>query len=149
MTTTRPPEQKRNGYAPEDLDQLVKRRDEAMSVERDEKEAASAKRKRAIKIIEAEARNVGVPLKSFRKLLKVRDLQAKIAEAVDKVPDDEIEVFADMNGQLAFLKPEQPGETDVQIAARQRIAEIQKITDEEQQAGADALNQLAGSETVN
>lgn len=144
--TERPPEQRRNSYAPEDLDQLVKRRDKALEVERDEKKLATDKRKRAIKIIEAEAKNVGIPLKSFRKLLKVRDYQAKIAETVEKVPDDEIEVFADMNGQLAFLKPEKPGETDVQIAARQRIAEIQKITDEEQQAGQEALDELASGQ---
>lgn len=139
-----PPEQKRNGYDDSDLHQIVERIDEAKATERDEKKAASDKRKRAIKIIEAEAKNVGVPLASLRKLIKVRELQAKLKAEVDKLPEDEIEVFADMEGQLSFLRPVTIDETPGQVAARQRIAEIAAINELEQAEGEKALAELAG-----
>jgi hypothetical protein len=142
---SKPAEQKRNSWSDEDLEQLVQRRDEAMQEERDAKEAASDKRKRAIKIIEAEAKNVGVPLKSFRKLVKVRDLEAKLKAEVETLPEDEIEVFADMQGQLSFLKPVKIGETAAQVAARLRTDEIARITEQEQAEGEAALAELAGA----
>ena len=139
------PELKRNGYSDEDLDQIVQRIEEAKDIEADEKSAASDKRKRAIKIIEAEAKNVGVLIPSLRKLIKVRTLQRKIKAEVDGVPKDEIEVFSDMQGQLTFLRPVNDGETDAQVAARERIAQIARISEAEQEEGAAVLDELGGA----
>lgn len=141
---SKPVEQIRNGFDDDDLRQIVERIDEAKATERDEKKAASDKRKRAIKIIEAEAKNVGVPLASLRKLIKVRDLEAKLKAEVEGLPEDEIEVFADMEGQLSFLRPINADETPGQVAARQRIADLAAINEVEQAEGEKALAELAG-----
>jgi len=151
MTQTRPPEQRRNSFDDQDLAQIIERIEAAKAKEAETKATAAADRKRTIKVIEAEAKNVGIPLKSLRKTLKVRALQQKIEAEVEGVPDSEIEVFYDMQGQSSWLKPDEgsKAKSDVQVAAERRIAAIQKITDEEAKAGTDALNQLAGNETVN
>lgn len=144
MTKAKPAGQKHQGYDDDDLRQVVERIDAAKETERTEKQAAADKRKRAIKIIETEAQNVGIPLKSLRKLIKVRTLEAKLQAEVDGLPEDEIEIFADMEGQLSFLRPVNADETPGQVAARKRIAEIAAINEVEQAEGERALAELAG-----
>jgi hypothetical protein len=137
-------EQRRNGFDDDDLAQVVERIDAAKETEREEKQAASDKRKRAIKIIEAEAKNVGIPLASLRRLIKVRDLQTKLKAEVGKLPEDELEVFSDMEGQLSFLRPVSVLETPGMVAVRLRQAEIAAVTEAEQAEGEKALAELAG-----
>ena len=150
MTQTRPPEQRRNSFDDQDLAQIIERIEAAKAKEAETKATAAADRKRTIKVIEAEAKNVGIPLKSLRKTLKVRALQQKIEAEVEGVPDNEIEVFYDMQGQSSWLKPAEgsTAKSDVQIAAERRIEVIQKITDAEAEEGAAALDELAGNEAV-
>lgn len=147
MADTKPVEQRRNSFDDSDLAQVIERIEAAKAKEADTKATAAADRKRTIKVIEAEAKNVGIPLKSLRKTLKVRALQQKIEAEVQGVPDNEIELFFDMQGQSSWLAPDEghPTESDAQIAARRRIAEIQKVTDVEQAEGAAALDELAGA----
>ena len=141
-------EQRRNQYSDEDLAQIIERIEAAKEKEADTKATAAADRKRTIKVIEAEAKNVGIPLKSLRKTLKVRALQQKIEAEVEGVPDNEIEVFYDMQGQSSWLEPADgsAAKSDVQVAAQRRIAAIQRITDEEAAAGAKVLDELAGGQ---
>lgn len=94
---------------------------------------------------------LGIPTDILKAVLKQRQLERKLQNLAGGVPDDLIEVYQDASGQFSLFKVEegQPAKPAAQAAAEQRAAEVQRVTDEEQQAGADALNQLAGSETVN
>lgn len=135
-------EQKRNGFDAEDAEQIMQRYRDLKAEKADGQRAVTEKYKRGMTVLITEAKNVGMLERSLRKMFKVDDLQHQIQAAVNSVPENEIEVFADLAGQLSFLKPEKAGETDAQIAARNRIADIQKVTDEEQAAGAEALDSL-------
>ncbi|MGV8950104.1 MAG: hypothetical protein ACOH2M_03300 [Cypionkella sp.] len=140
--TSKPAEQRPNGFDAQDAEQIMQRYRDLKIEKQDGQRLASEKYKRGMTVLITEAKNVGMLERSLRKMFKVDDLQHQIQAAVNSVPENEIEVFADLAGQLSFLKPEKAGESDAQIAARNRIAEIQKVTDEEQQAGADALANL-------
>lgn len=91
---------------------------------------------------------LGIPTDVLKAVLKQRKLERQLAKISAGVPDDMVELYADAAGQFSFLKPdeEHPQDNAAQVAARQRAADIQKVTDEEQQAGADALDELAGEQ---
>lgn len=100
------------------------------------------RQKNRIKIAKAE---LGIPTDVLKAVLKQRKLERQLAKISAGIPDDEVELYADAAGQFSFLKPdaEHPTDNAAQVAARQRQAEIQKVTDEEAAAGAEALDQLA------
>lgn len=140
----RPPEQKPNGYADEDLQQIIEEieglKDEAALIR-----AESAGRCSGIakKIVNAKktAKQMGIPTRSLNSLLKVRDLERKIDAAAKDVPEDEIELFADMTGQFSFLKPEL-GQTAAQAAASAATSAAAAHQQAEQEAGARVLDDL-------
>lgn len=135
---------RRNSYDDEDLKQIVERIEAAHQKKQDAVDLASSDCKRTIKVIEAEAKNVGIPIKLLKKSLRIRKLEQKIADEVDGVSAVDIEVFTDMQGQMSFLKPvdEHPGDTPAQVAARRKMAEDAEREAEEQVAGEEALNRL-------
>jgi hypothetical protein len=93
---------------------------------------------------------LGIPTDVLKAVLKQRKLERQLSKISAGIPDDMVELYADAAGQFTFLKPdaEHPTDNAAQVAARKRAADIQRVTDEEQQAGAEALNELAGN-TVN
>ena len=109
---------------------------------------ADAKRK-----TEMLCRELGLDKALFKAKLADRDEDrkhfAKKQKRAAKMPADKIEVWCDLAGQTSFLPPGDPlpeGTVETLAERANRLAReaIQKITDEEQQAGADALNELAG-----
>jgi uncharacterized protein (UPF0335 family) len=137
-------ELRRNGYSDEDLAQLVERREAAQQAAKDEKDAAAAKLKRQLKMIDAEAKSVGVAIKPFHKICRVRKLEKELAAEVETVGATDIELFADMHGQMSFLKPEKPGDTATDVAIRRAREQSAEDKAKEQAEGAAALNELAG-----
>lgn len=143
-----------NGFDDDDfrtvLSELDEMDDEAETILATARGKVSAIRKRQSNRIKIADKELNIPPSLVRAVRKQRKLERQIAGIAEDLQDDMVELFADAAGQFSFLKPDEEHPTDnaAQVAARQRQADIQKITDEEQQAGADALNQLAG-ETVN
>jgi hypothetical protein len=147
--------QKKNGYEDSDFELVISEIEE-MDDEIATIQATAAgkiggvktRKANRIKIAKAE---LGIPSDVLKAVLKQRGLERQLAKISAGIPDDMVELYADAAGQFSFLKPdsEHPQDNAAQVAARQRQADIQKITDEEAEAGADALNQIAGSETVN
>jgi hypothetical protein len=128
--------------------------DEA-DAERDRhKKAAATIREKGKRKIEMLCRELGMDKEVFKAKLAERQEDRKYFERKQKraeqMPDTKIELWADVSGQYNWLPPgdvpEGVEETFAERANRERIEAIQKITDEEQQAGAEALDQLA---TVN
>lgn len=111
---------------------------------------ADAKRK-----TEMLCRQHGLDKQIFKARLADRDEDrkhfAKKQKRAAKMPADKIEVWCDLAGQTSFLPPgEPPAEGVVETLAERanRLAReaIQKITDEEQHAGAEALDELASGQ---
>jgi hypothetical protein len=131
--------------------------DEADAEHDRHKKAAATIREKGKRKIEMLCRELGMDKEVFKAKLAERQEDRKYFERKQKraeqMPDTKIELWADVSGQYNWLPegdaPEGKAETFAERANRERIEAIQKITDEEQQAGAEALNQLAGSETVN
>ena len=162
--TSKPAEQLRNSADDSDWIQALQEVEEITvgeaEAERDRHKSAAAtireKAKRKIKMLCAE---LGIDREVFDAMLadraEDRKYQAAKAKRAEKIPDTKVELFLDALGQYGWLPPDeaQPDgagpESVAERATRERIEAIQKITDQEQQEGADALNQLAGSETVN
>lgn len=152
--TQRPPEQRKNSYNYEDFAQVI------AEIEEMDEEIASIQATAAGKVggvktrksnrIKIAKQQLGIPTDVLKAVLKQRDLERKIKTLTTGVPDDLIEVYADAAGQFSFLKPdeEHPQDNAAQVAARQRQAEVQKVTEKEQAEGAAALDELAGG-TVN
>lgn len=148
MTDT-PPPPRRNSYEDADFAQVV------AEIEEMDEEIASIKATAAGKIggvktrksnrIKIAKQELGIPSDVLKAVLAQRVLERKLQKLAGGVPDDLIEVYEDASGQFSLFKAEegQPAKPSAQAAAEQRAAEIQKVTDEEQQAGADALKQLA------
>jgi hypothetical protein len=127
--------------------------------ERDRHKSAAAtireKGKRKIKML---CRELGMDEEVFKAKLAERSEDRKYFERkkkrAEQMPDTKIELWADVSGQYNWLppgdEPETVGqpETFAQRANRERIEAIQRITDEEAAAGAEALNELSGG-TVN
>lgn len=138
---------KPTGYSDEDLSQINQRLDEAEKKRDEAIQKAKDAYKRTVKMIEAEAKQVGVLMRPLKAARKVQRLEREIEAATNRVKDDEIEVFTDMLGQMSFLPPAKD-ETPGEIAARKRAEKIAETTAREQAEGADVLNGLAGAEAV-
>lgn len=144
-------EQKRNAYEDSDCQQQIDAI-EALEAEKASIMAEAAGRCSGIaKRIQNEiktAKALGIPTKSFKAMLKVRKLERKIADAAADVPEDEVELFADMSGQFSFLKPEgdeKPAEaTPASRAARKATAAAMANAEAKQIEGAAVLDGLAG-----
>lgn len=146
--------QRKNSYNDEDFAQVIAEIEE-MDEEIASIQATAAgkiggvktRKSNRIKIAKAE---LGIPSDVLKAVLKQRDLERKLQKLAGGVPDDLIEVYEDASGQFSLFKAEegQPAKPAAQAAAEQRAAEIQKITDEEQAAGAEALDELASGEAV-
>jgi len=158
--TQRPPEQLKNSaddqdwiQALEDVEEITV--DEA-GAERDKhRKAAAAIREKAKRKIKMLCQELGMDLEVFKAKLEERAEDrahyAKKQKRAERMPDTKIEYWADVSGQYNWLppgdEPETVGqpETFAERANRERIEAIQKVTDEEQEAGSEALNELAGS----
>lgn len=151
-------DQLRNSASDEDWIQALEEV-EAITAEIDDEKAASKDRIATIKDrqkrkVEMLCRELGMDKEVFKAMLadraEDRKYQASKAKRAEKIPDTKVEYFLDALGQYGWLPPvEGPdAETPAERAARERIEAIQKITDEEQAAGAEALDELAGSEAV-
>lgn len=148
--TKKPPEQRRNSYEPEDLAKII---GEVEELREDTQEILAAARgkagnnkKREINVIKMAEKELGIPQKIVRASLRQRDLERQLQKNAESVGDDLVEMYVEASGQMSMFKPVEgqsvstPGEAAA-IAAR---AAIQKVTDEEQAAGSEALNELAG-----
>lgn len=158
--TSKPAEQLRNSANDEDWIQALKEVEEITvdeaDAEKDRHKSAAAtireKAKRKKKMLCAE---LGIDAEIFDAMLadraEDRKYEAAKAKRAEKIPDTKVEYFLDALGQYAWIEPAEPvagqePESVAERATRERIKAIQKVTDEEQQAGADALNQLAGDQ---
>ena len=153
--TSKPAEQLRNSADDSDWIQALQEVEEITvgkaEAERDRHKSAAAtireKAKRKIKMLCAE---LGIDREVFDAMLadraEDRKYEAAKAKRAAKMPDTKVELFLDSLNQFSWLPPVEKGEkpeTVAERAARERIDAIQKITDQEQQAGAEALDQLA------
>jgi hypothetical protein len=154
MSKAKPVEQRRNSYEPEDLENLVgeveEMRGEAQEILASARGKAGNIKKREQTLIKSREKELGIPQKIVRAALRQRELERLLQKNAESVGDDLVEMYVEASGQMSMFKPVEgqsvstPGEAAA-IAAR---AAIQKVTDEEQAAGAEALNELAGN-TVN
>lgn len=148
--TQRPPEQRRNSYEDSDFAQVI------AEIEEMDEEIASIQATAAGKIggvktrksnrIKIAKQELGIPSDVLKAVLAQRGLERKLQKLAGGVPDDLIEVYEDASGQFSLFKAADnaPAKPAAQAAAEQRAAEVQKVTDEEQAAGAAALSELAG-----
>lgn len=160
--TSKPAEQLKNSASDEDWIQALEEVEEITvgesDAERDRHKSAAAtireKAKRKKKMLCAE---LGLDAEIFDAMLadraEDRKYEASKAKRAEKMPDAKVEYFLDALGQYGWIEPvahpDGAGpETVAERATRERIAAIQKVTDEEAVEGAAALNELAGS-TVN
>ncbi|WP_240233589.1 hypothetical protein [Devosia lacusdianchii] len=146
--TKRPPEQRRNSYEDSDFAQVL------AEIEEMDEEIATIQATAAGKIggvktrkanrIKIAKQELGIPTDVLKTVLKQRGLERQIAKLTAGVPDDLVEVYVDAAGQFSFLKPDEahPQDNAAQVAARQRQAEIDKVTEAEKQQGAEVLDEL-------
>ena len=152
MTSPYPPEQRKNSYNDEDFQQVIN------EIEEMDEEIASIQATAAGKVggvktrktnrIKISKQQLGIPSDVLKAVLAQRVLERKLQKLAGGVPDDLIEVYEDASGQFSLFKADdgQPAKPAAQAAAEQRAAEIQKVTDEEQQEGAAVLDELAGGQ---
>lgn len=145
-------EQRRNSYSDEDFAQVIAEIEE-MDEEISSIQATAAGKIGGVKTrkanrIKIAKQELSIPTDVLKAVLKQRDLERKLQKLAGGVPDDLIEVYEDASGQFSLFKAEdgQPAKPAAQAAAEQRAAEVQKITDEEQAAGQEALDELAGGQ---
>lgn len=159
--TAKPAPQLQNSANDEDWIQALQEVEEITvseaEAEKDRHKSAAAtireKAKRKIKMLCAE---LGMDHEVFKAKLAERAEDRKYFEQKQKraaqMPDTKIELWADVSGQYNWLPPgdvpEGVEETFAERANRERIEAIQRVTEDEQAAGAEALNELAGN-TVN
>lgn len=145
-------EQRKNSYEDSDFRQVVTEIEEMdaeietiMASARGKVSGIKTRQKNRKKIAKVE---LGIPTAILDAVLKDRGLDRKKAKLAALIPADLIEVWIDAAGQFAFLPPdeEHPEDNASQVAARQRQAEIDAVTEEEQVEGAAALNELAGGQ---
>lgn len=159
--TKKPAPQLQNSATDEDWIQALEEVEgiivDELDAEKTRHRSASATiREKGKRKIEMLCRELGMDKEVFKAKIAERDEDRKYFERKQKraeqMPDTKIELWADVSGQYNWLPPgeapEGKEETFAERANRERIEAIQKITDQEQQEGADALIQLAGSETV-
>lgn len=147
--TKHPPEQIPNGFEDEDfrtvLSELDEMDDEAESIMASARGKVSGIRKRQKNRIKIADKELNIPPALIRGVRAQRKLERQMLKVVENLPDDLIDVFEDSAGQFSLFAPAQgeaPVETSAQSAARQRRAEIAKVTAEEQIEGAAALDDL-------
>lgn len=122
--------------------------DEEKADSRDRISSIKDRQKRKVEML---CRELGIDKELFKAALADRadDRKhfAKKQKRAAKIPDAKIEYWADVTGQYHWLPPgdapEGVVESFAERANRERIEAIQKITDEEAAAGAEALDQLA------
>lgn len=148
MSTTRPPEQKRNGYADEDFAQVI------AEIEEMDEEIASIQATAAGKIggvktrksnrIKIAKQELGIPTDVLKAVLKQRDLERKLQKLAGGVPDDLIEVYEDASGQFSLFKVEegQTAKPAAQAAAEESAAERNALEAAEQDEGAAVFDQM-------
>ena len=145
---------KSNSYEDSDFEQVIAEIEEAddeietiSATARGKISAVKTRQKNRIKIAKQE---LGIPTDVLKAVLKQRRLERQLAKISAGIPDDEVELYADAAGQFSFLKPteDHPQDNAAQVAARQRMADIQRVTDEEQAAGQEALDELVGEQAV-
>lgn len=130
--------------------------DEAGAEREKHRKAAAEIREKAKRKIKMLCAELGMDLEVFKAKLAERAEDRKYFEQKQKraaqMPDTKIELWADVSGQYNWLPPgevpEGVEETFAERANRERIEAIQRVTEDEQAAGAEALNELAGN-TVN
>lgn len=130
--------------------------DEAGAEREKHRKAAAEIREKAKRKIKMLCAELGMDLEVFKAKLAERAEDRKYFAAkmkrAEQMPDTKIELWADVSGQYNWLPPgdvpEGVEETFAERANRERIEAIQRVTEDEQAAGAEALNELAGN-TVN
>lgn len=141
-----------NSYEDEDfqtvLSELDEMDEEVEAILASARGTVSAIRKRQQNRIKIADKELRIPPSLVRAVRKQRNLERQIAGIAENLQDDMVELFADAAGQFSFLKPdeEHPQDNAAQVAARQRQAEIDKVTSEEQAEGAEVLDELAGGQ---
>ena len=154
--TSKPAEQLRNSANDEDWIQALEEVEEIIAdeanAERDRhKKAAATIREKGKRKIEMLCRELGMDKEVFKAKLAERDEDRKYfarkQKRAEQMPDTKIELWADVSGQYNWLPPgevpEGVEETFAERANRERIEAIQKVTDEEAEEGAAALDELA------
>ena len=147
--TKPPPAQRKNTFEDSDF-ALVLEEIEEMNAEIETIMATARGKVSAVKTRQKNRKTIArqelkIPTDVLNAVLKQRGLERQLAKISAGIPDDQVELYADSAGQFSFLKPdaEHPGDNAAQVAARQRQAEINKITAEEQTKGAEVLDELA------
>lgn len=158
---TKPAEQLRNTASDEDWLQALQEVEEITvgeaDAERERHKSAAAtireKAKRKKKMLCAE---LGIDPEVFDAMLgdraEDRAYRARKAKRAEKMPDTKVEYFLDALGQYSWVEPlpegakPAEGETPAERATRERIEAIQKVTDQEQEEGGKALDELAGGQ---
>lgn len=146
MTSTRPP--RSNSYDDADFAQVISEieemDDEIASIQATAAGKVGGVKTRKSNRIKIAKQELGIPSDVLKAVLAQRVLERKLQKLAGGVPDDLIEVYLDASNQFSFLKPEegQPAVSAAAVAAQQRKAEIDAITEKEQQEGADALDSL-------
>lgn len=142
-------EQRKNGFEDSDclqqIDAIEALEAEKLSIMAEAAGRCSGIAKRIQNEIKT-AKALGIPTKSFKAMLKVRKLERKLEEVAADVPEDEIELFADMTGQFSWLAPE-PGDKKpapaATRAAKKASAKAKANQEREQEEGAAVLDGLA------
>lgn len=143
------PEKKKNGYEDSDMELVISEIEEMDdeietigATARGKIGGVKTRQKNRMKIASVE---LGIPTDVLKAVLKQRRLERQLANISAGIRDDEVELYLDAANQFSFLKPdaEHPDDNAAAVAARQRIADIAKITEEEQAEGEAALNELS------
>tara|TARA_A100001391_G_scaffold204705_1_gene201376 strand:- start:3248 stop:3721 length:474 start_codon:yes stop_codon:yes gene_type:complete len=140
-----------------DDEDFIQALEEVESIDADRDDAKEAHRAKMATFREAKKRKIkmlctelGMDRDVFEAMLadraEDRAYQAKKAERAQKMPDAKTEMFLDALGQYSWLPAPEDGakpETPAERAARERIAAIQKITDDDQDLGNAVLEEMA------
>ena len=151
--SSKPAEQKRNGYEDDDMRQLLTEiedlEQEKVTI-RMEAAGKSSGVSKKIKAAKGRARSLGIPLAILDGLLKTRRLERQIKAAAETIPDDLAELWEEASGQFSFLAPAgeeplEPGDTAAQAAARQHAEEAKQRQEAELEEGDAVLKDLTGA----
>lgn len=139
-------EQRKNSYDEDDLAAVVEQIEGHEATIRTIMAKAmneAAQYRRKIGDIKKEAKDhLGIPPKPLNALLKTRKHERKILDVADDVPDDFVEIFEDMVGQLSFLAPEKDGQSPAQVAAQKRRTAAEENEAREQEEGSELIDGL-------
>lgn len=132
---------KKAGYDDDDLRQINERIDAALETERDEKKVSSDKRKRAVKMAEAEAKSLGIDVAALRKARRLTALQKAIEDETASVKDNAIELVGDMVSVISEWG-DTPLGAFVEDAIEKRLDAAAENAEAEQAEGAAVLDEL-------